>query len=345
MNNHLTTINLHGALGERVGREAWKFSVDTVGEAIRAIESQSKKLFAALIEYEKQNIKYRVLINGKDFVYDKDKGLETEDGIKSSELLIPRKDIETIDIIPVLEGAFDDIFAIVLGVVLIAIGVFTFGATTWLGAALIMGGLGMVAAGIANLLTPMPEFDDFREIEGGGRASYIFAGAENTVREGGPVYVGYGRLMVGSQVVQSSIDTYDVKNGNYKNTEQEVKANWGAEEYGVDYRTRYNTGSEISKDAELLIRERTKEWNASGGDPDDCDGTTQHNASAHTEYIQHDGDDYIIDRGDRSLSATVQEITDQIKGLEGEDKALVEETMRSLVADDKEVDPSDPNTP
>ena len=56
MNDKLTTIKLHGALGEKVGRDVWKFSVSTVGEAIRAIESQSKKLFASLIEYEKQNI-------------------------------------------------------------------------------------------------------------------------------------------------------------------------------------------------------------------------------------------------------------------------------------------------
>ena len=43
MNDQLTTIKLHGALGEKVGRDVWKFSVSTVGEAIRAIESQSKK--------------------------------------------------------------------------------------------------------------------------------------------------------------------------------------------------------------------------------------------------------------------------------------------------------------
>ena len=70
------------------------------------------------------------MINGKDFIYDKSKDINTEEGIRTSELVLPKSNMETIDIIPVLEGAMDDIFAIVIGVVLIAVGVFTFGAGT-----------------------------------------------------------------------------------------------------------------------------------------------------------------------------------------------------------------------
>ena len=278
MNDKLTTIKLHGALGEKVGRDVWKFSVSTAGEAIRAIESQSKKLFASLIEYEKQNIKYRVMINGKDFVYDKSKDINTEEGIRTSELVLPKSNIETIDIIPVLEGAFDDIFAIVTGVILIAVGVFTFGAGTFLGASLIMAGVGLVAAGIANLLQPMPEFDDFREIEGGGRRSYIFSGPENTIREGGPIFIGYGRLMVGSQVVQSSIETADMKNGRRANSNEKFKPYWGYDGYGLDYRAKSLTDGE-KVGAEEILKDRISEWNESTGEPDFVDPTSKHNNS------------------------------------------------------------------
>ena len=300
MNDKLTTIKLHGALGEKVGRDVWKFSVSTVGEAIRAIESQSKKLFASLIEYEKQNIKYRVMINGKDFVYDKSKDINTEEGIRASELVLPKSNIETIDIIPVLEGAFDDIFAIVLGVVLIAVGVFTFGAGTFLGASLIMGGIGLVAAGIANLLQPMPEFDDFREIEGGGRRSYIFSGPENTIREGGPIFIGYGRLMVGSQVVQSSIETSDVKNGNFTNSNDKMKGGyWGLDRYGLDYRAKSLTetkdGNATGKvGAEQILKDRINQWDQSTGEPGFVDPTLKHNVSNDTTrlVLTNDGETF-----------------------------------------------------
>ena len=73
-----------------------------------------------------------------------------------------------------------------------------------------MGAVGLIAAGITNLLTPMPKFGDFREIEQGGAKSCLFNGPENTIREGGPVFVGYGRLLVGSQVIQSAADTVNI---------------------------------------------------------------------------------------------------------------------------------------
>ncbi len=50
-----------------------------------------------------------------------------------------------------------------------------------------------------------PKFEDFREIDGStGRTSYLFNGPENTTQEGGPVPVGYGQLIIGSQVISAS---------------------------------------------------------------------------------------------------------------------------------------------
>ena len=115
-----------------------------------------------------------------------------------------------------------------------------------------MGGIGLVAAGIANLLTPEPEFDDFREIEGGGRPSYIFSGPQNTVREGGPVFVGYGRLLIGSHVIQTSLDNF--------NADAEVTLNntWGLQGQGsLKYAIPY---------AQSKLEKRTQEpdWGQNG---------------------------------------------------------------------------------
>jgi len=88
---------------------------------------------------------------------------------------------------------------------------------------------------VANLLTPDPEFDDFREIEGGGRPPYIFSGPQNVVKEGGPVFVGYGRLLVGSQVVQTTVDYFDEDAGVDKNKDSEGNVIWGERKYGLKY--------------------------------------------------------------------------------------------------------------
>ena len=63
MKDKLVSIKLHGVLADQIGRDIWKLSVSSVGEALRAIDAQSKKLFGSFIQNDKDNIKYRVLIN------------------------------------------------------------------------------------------------------------------------------------------------------------------------------------------------------------------------------------------------------------------------------------------
>ena len=67
-----------------------------------------------------------------------------------------------------------------------------------------------------------PKFDDFREIEETRKGqSYLFSGPQNTVNEGGPIPLGYGRALVGSQVVAQ---TYEVYYENADGTDANVSA-------------------------------------------------------------------------------------------------------------------------
>jgi predicted phage tail protein len=237
----LTHITLHGILSEQIGRQNFDLAVSSVGEAMRGIQANCKKLYKSLIENDEKNIKYRVLINKKDFLVEEGKDLNTEEGIRSSELTMNFQDLKTIDIVPVMEGESSQerkadsksIFAIIAGIFLIALGI-------WMGGNpyLIMAGLGLLLAGVSNLLTPTPKFEDVREIEGGGKPSYMFSGPQNTVREGGPVFVGYGRLLVGSHVIQTSLDTLD--------TAADIILNdtWGMSTYGLLYRINNPSGGE-----------------------------------------------------------------------------------------------------
>jgi len=240
----LTHITLHGILSEQVGRQDFNLSVSSVGAAMRGIQANCKKLYKSLIENDEKNIKYRVLINKKDFLVEEGKDPNTEEGMKSSELTMNFQDLKTIDIVPVMEGESSQekkadsksIFAIIAGIILIAVGAFMGGNPY-----LIMAGIGLLAAGISNLLTPTPQFEDVREIEGGGKPSYMFSGPQNTVREGGPVFVGYGRLLVGSHVVQTSLDTVDTAADILLNT------TWGRGDHGLLYRVSNPSGGDRLK--------------------------------------------------------------------------------------------------
>ena len=230
--NTLTHVTLHGTLAEQIGQAEWHLAAKSVGEVLRGIQANTRKLYKNLIKNDAENIKYRVLINKRDFYIEEGKDPNTVEGLKSSELSMRLENLKSVDIIPVLEGADEDgksWGAIIIGVMMVALGAGPL-AGMWFSSAMVMGGIGLIVAGIANLLTPTPEFADFREIEGAqGRASYMFNGPENTIREGGPVFVGYGRLLVGSHLIQTSVDTF--------NTDAEVTLNdtWGEGKHGLQY--------------------------------------------------------------------------------------------------------------
>jgi predicted phage tail protein len=220
----MTKITLHGELGEAIGSE-WNLKVKSVSEAISAINILSKrKFYPLLLEKDKQGLKYQIVINNQEFAPNKkiDENTTIQE-IKESELCIDRGNLKTIDIVPVYEGS-DEVLSIVLGVVLIIVGAIVSIYVAPLGAAIISAGIGLVVGGIIGLLTAPPSFEDFREVEKRGTTSYLFSGPQNTTREGGPVPLGYGRLIVGSQVIQASYDIQDISNTtvNAPKSQQEI---------------------------------------------------------------------------------------------------------------------------
>lgn len=214
MQQSLVQVNLHGVLGETIGRSTYNLAVKTVSGAINAIEILSKrKLFKFLMESEKHGIRYHVLINGRDFLYEKQNPPNPQDpqSIANSELCAKVKDLKTIDIVPVIEGAGKDflsILTIIVGVVLVIVGI-----VSGFNVPLIIGGLGLIAAGVINLLARPPELQEFKQRQ---KTSYLFTGPTNTSVEGGCVPVGYGRLPIGSVVASASYDIgyYDANDNN-----------------------------------------------------------------------------------------------------------------------------------
>lgn len=212
MNNSLVKVNLHHELGDEIGKN-WELAVSSVAEAVRAIEAMTHKFYKYLLLKDKENIKYQIIVNGNP-VETNDIKIEDIESIKNSELCLKHEKLETIDIIPAIEGANSKTLGYVLGAILIIVGVLVAifgGPFAGVGYALIIAGLGLI---ISTLLAKPPKFEDFREIDQGGKTSYLYGGPANIVGEGGPVPVGYGRLIVGSQTVTASYVIREFDAGN-----------------------------------------------------------------------------------------------------------------------------------
>lgn len=205
----MVKITLHGDLGEKIGKE-WILDVESVNEGINAIDILSEnKLYKYLQQKEQAQSPYRVLINGEDFISEeKLDDIKKPENVRNSNLIIKINNLKTIDIIPIIEGA-GKIGNIIFGVILIIVGIILFatGYGAGFGVLAITTGLGLIVTGVLGLLARPPDFED---PNGVGKSSYLFNGPQNVVREGGPVPIGYGRLLLGSQVIAASYDIYDV---------------------------------------------------------------------------------------------------------------------------------------
>ena len=197
----LAKVNFHGNLGKRLGKKSWKLAVSSVKEAFHAVNILTeRKLSKVLLEDHEKRLKYQVKINNKP-IDSSNFDINDLSTIFNSELYINTK-IEKIDIIPLLEGSGNKVMGTIMAVVGVVLAIAT-GNPAF---------LAMAAAGVSVMMAKPPKFDDFREIEEGKKkVSYLFDGPTNAANEGGPVPIGYGRLIVGSQVIQTSMEVIQKK--------------------------------------------------------------------------------------------------------------------------------------
>lgn len=186
----LKTIRLYGKLGAKFGR-IHRLAVANAAEAVRA-------LCVVLPGFESH------LANapgGYTVFYGKE-------NLEAEQLRDPAGK-DDIRIAPVPAGAKSGgIFAVVAGVALIAAGVFAFGATSAMGAAMIAGGLGMAMGGALMMLSPQPQGSASAD-SSANSPSYGFNGAVNTEAQGNPVPLLYGELIVGSAVISGGVYAED----------------------------------------------------------------------------------------------------------------------------------------
>ena len=72
-------------------------------------------------------------------------------------------------------------------------------------------GVGLALSGVSQLMAPTPQIQAGQNSEKDPRKSYSFSGVQNTSRQGLPVPVIYGEVIVGSIVVSAGIDIQQVE--------------------------------------------------------------------------------------------------------------------------------------
>jgi len=181
-------IYLKGKMGKLFG-EHWTLNAATVQEAMHGIDVQRQnKLTKYLVECTEKGIMFHV-----------QKGEEFLDYTNLSTTL-GEEDL-IITPIPAGAGGLGDVFKAVLGIALIITAIFFPGSLPAIGAltsaqvaagAMLIGSL-LVMQGITGLMTPK------KATEGG--EGYFFDGPVNTVKQGVPVPLLYGRLIIGGSPI------------------------------------------------------------------------------------------------------------------------------------------------
>ncbi|MGK0688070.1 tail assembly protein [Serratia marcescens] len=114
---------------------------------------------------------------------------------------------EEIKIVPVIIGRKKaGMFQTILGAVLVVAGALLW--ATPMGAPLVASGAGMVLGGVVQMLSPMQGGLARRE-DPDNKPSYAFGGPVNTIAQGNPVPIGYGKRRIGGAIISAGIYAED----------------------------------------------------------------------------------------------------------------------------------------
>jgi predicted phage tail protein len=194
-------VILHGHL-RKFGKR-FDLDVASPAEAVRALCVLCRGFRQHLEKYSEPG--YRIIVGKTD---------------RDAEELSWNTSEETIRIVPVVAGA-GPVGRIIIGAAIIGAAFYTGGAsiaaggfwsagitTTFWGGMSVGLGASLVLGGVSEML--------FSTKQGGttespdNKPSYVFSGAVNTVGQGNPVPVLYGRMRVGSQVISTGISTEQI---------------------------------------------------------------------------------------------------------------------------------------
>ena len=206
----MTIINLHGILAYEFGKEFTMY-IERPKQAIDAIDANKPLFKKRILELSQQGIHYSILVDGES--------------ITNLEQLEIKKKSTIVDITPVICGqgftaALTAIGSALAGSTGVAGAVSAALVTAGTGAAagtlvastlttLIGGTLNMIAVTlIQQALAPSQKAQRTEARISGAKESFLISSKGNLAEQGVPVPVGYGRLRIGTSIVQSTVKSY-----------------------------------------------------------------------------------------------------------------------------------------
>lgn len=190
----MTDIFLHGKLAKLYGPK-FRFSLCRPKDAFSAIETIHEGFSNKIIELSTMGLQYAVIADNQV--------------VSGPEDLIGKRKIKEIHIVPVIYGS--GVAAIAVGVVaLVAGAAATSAGFLIIGSILTAVALSAISFGIQSLLSKPPEANNASSSASTSATSksFLFSNKENVKQQGNPVPIGYGRLRIGSAVVQETIKSY-----------------------------------------------------------------------------------------------------------------------------------------
>ncbi|MBV6512556.1 MAG: hypothetical protein FMNOHCHN_02064 [Ignavibacteriaceae bacterium] len=199
----MTDIYLHGMLGQKFGKK-FQFSICRPRDVFRAIETCCEGFSQELINLSTKGFQYSLVVDGET--------------VSSEGELQKKGKIKEINIVPVVYGA--GVAALAVGVVALAAGVFAGGTATLIGSLLFTVAFSAISFGLQSLLAKPPKANAISQAASTATTaatskSFLFSNRENVAGQGFPVPLGYGRLRVGSAVIQESVKSYPNSNSTF----------------------------------------------------------------------------------------------------------------------------------
>ena len=230
----MTIIKLHGLLAQEY-QEQFVLKVGKAKDVVRAIDCNRRGFLRRVNELKRQGLHYELVVN---------KGCAEGLGSITNE-------IDQIDLVPMIVGSA----AVIGGIAAI----FGGGAIATAGATL---AVGAGVAALSSALKPKPE----QQPDVGGTkvsdttapandepvtfqsrasvASMIFNNVTNIASQGDPVPIGYGRLKVGSSVIQATIKSFPMSHKTARAFLQNPFQDFENENYSTDMQDIYSGGEE-----------------------------------------------------------------------------------------------------
>ena len=173
----MTIIRLHGILAKEYGQN-FCLNVGNPKNLLHAIDANRDGFISRIIQLQKEGCVYEIIINKKRLNNQKE-----PQNYDSSQI---------IDLVPAITGSGPAVFLPLFG-----------------GNALLAHLASAVFfAAVSYALTPTPEVQQIEATAQASKTSMVFSNTVNTASQGAPLPIGYGRLKVGSQVIQATIKSY-----------------------------------------------------------------------------------------------------------------------------------------